>query len=598
MLALVLIPCDAQSGVQHQIVNGKGHFVIRELRILLLEDNPADADLIRHELSKASTQFLLRQADTEETYLKELKEFAPDLILSDYTLPSFDGMSALAIAKEKCPEVPFIFVTGSLGEETAIETLKSGATDYVLKDRLSRLVPSIHGALKEVEERGMRKKLEEQLIYNAFHDALTGVPNRNLFLDRLNQLIRHGMRRKDYLFAVLFLDLDRFKKINDSLGHRIGDLLLRAVAQRLEGCLRSNDTVGRLGGDEFTIILDDIKDISDAIRVANRISREVNLPFNLNGHRVFTSASIGVVLSSAGYERTEDILHDADLAMLRAKSLGGGRYEVFDHSMRDMAAKLLELEVDLHQAIERQEFELHYQPVVSLDNGKITGIEALLRWRHPKRGLLLPAEFIPGAEVTRLIIPIGDWVLREACRQARVWQDEFYRKTPFSMNVNLSGKQCTQSNLVDQVEQVLKDTDLDPSKLRLEIIEDAITKNAHCVTGILRQLRALGVRLSLDDFGTGYSSFGSFNNLPVDTLKIDRSFIKGINGDEKDWNIVRAIIMLAHGLGMDVTAEGIETANQLTKLRLMKCTHGQGYYFSKPMDCESTRALIAAQPSW
>jgi diguanylate cyclase (GGDEF)-like protein len=564
VLAQVLIPCDTPSGVQHQIENGKGYFVIRELRILLLEDNPADADLIRHELSKANREFSLKQADTKETYLKELKEFAPDLILSDYSLPSFDGMSALTIAKEKCPEVPFIFVTGSLGEETAIETLKSGATDYVLKDRLSRLVPSIDRALREVEERDMRKKLEEQLIYNAFHDALTGVPNRTLFLDRLNQLIRHGMRRKDYLFAVLFLDLDRFKTINDCLGHRIGDLLLKAVAQRLEKCLRSNDTVGRLGGDEFTVILDDIKDISDAIRVANRISGELRLPFNLTGHLVHTSASIGIVLSSTGYERTEDIMHDADL----------------------------------HQAIERQEFELHYQPVVSLGNGKITGIEALLRWRHPKRGLLLPAEFIPAAEETKLIIPIGHWVLREACRQARVWQNEFYKNTPFSMNINLSGKQCAQSNFVDQVERVLKDTDLDPSKLRLEIMEDAITKNVHCVTGMLRQLRALGVRLSLDDFGTGYSSFGSFNHLPVDTLKIDRSFIKGINGDEKDWNIVRAIIMLAHSLGMDVTAEGIETANQLTKLRLMKCTHGQGYYFSKPMDSESTKALIAAQPSW
>jgi diguanylate cyclase (GGDEF)-like protein len=406
------------------------------------------------------------------------------------------------------------------------------------------------------------------------------------------------MRRKDYLFAVLFLDLDRFKKINDSLGHRIGDLLLRAVAQRLERCLRSNDTVGRLGGDEFTILLDDIKDISDVIRVANRISGELNLPFNLNGHRVFTSASIGIVLSSTGYERTEDILHDADLAMLRAKSLGGGRYEVFDHSMRDMAAKILELEVDLHQAIERQEFELHYQPVVSLGNGKITGLEALLRWRHPKRGLLLPAEFIQAAEETRLIIPIGHWVLREACRQARAWQKEFSKNSSFSMNVNLSINEFAQSNLADHISQVLKESGLDPSKLKLEIVESAITKNAECATNMLKRLRALGVRLSLDDFGTGYSSFESFNHLPVDTLKIDRSFIKEINGDEKDWNIVQAIIMLAHSLGMDVTAEGIETATQLRKLRLMKCTHGQGYYFSKPMDSENVKALIAAQPIW
>jgi len=473
-----------------------------------------------------------------------------------------------------------------------------------------------------------RKRAEEQLLHNAFYDALTNLPNRALLMDRLGHAVERANRRGDYCFAVLFLDLDRFKVVNDSLGHMMGDQLLIAIAQRLQRAVRPGDTVARLGGDEFTILLDDIKDVSDAVWVAERIQGELQQRFNLNGHEVFTSASIGITLStglgsvsssyrsdaiegalartspslaSTQYRHPQDLLRDADIAMYRAKSRGKARHEIFDSSMRVQAVSLLQLETDLRRAIERQEFRIHYQPIVVLKTGKITGFEALVRWQHPERGLVSPIEFIPVAEETGLIIPIGWWVLQEACRQLRVWQLSYPQSfpryplaQPLTVSVNLSGKQFLQPDLLPQIGQILQETGLDTNSLKLEITESVIIEHTGSTTAVLLQLRALGIQLYIDDFGTGYSSLSRLHHFPIDCLKIDRSFVSRMELDRDNFEIVRTIVTLAHNLGMDVTAEGVETVEQLAQLKALGCECGQGYLFSKPMDSRAVAVMIGA----
>jgi len=429
-------------------------------------------------------------------------------------------------------------------------------------------------------------------------DVLTGLPNRILFMDRLGRSVERAKYRKGYLFAVFFLDLDRFKVVNDSLGHLIGDQLLVATARRLQGCLHTGDTIARLGGDEFSILLDDIREVSDATRIAERIQRQLALPFNINGHEVFTTASIGIALSSTGYERPEDLLRDADTAMYRAKALGKARYEVFDSAMRERAVARLQLETDLRRAMERKEFRVYYQLIVSLDDGHISGCEALLRWQHPTRGLVSPSEFIPVAEETGLIVPIGRWVLHEACRQLHAWQQKFRSKSPLTISVNFSSKQFMQPELVDQMKQILTSTGLEPHSLKLEITESLIMENPEAARALLLQLKALDIQLGIDDFGTGYSSLSYLHRFPIDRLKIDRSFVNRMGLDKENAEIVRTIVTLAHNLGVDVIAEGVETAEQLALLRALKCKYGQGFLFSPPVDCVAAEALIEGQPSW
>ena len=467
------------------------------------------------------------------------------------------------------------------------------------KDELERRVEERTAELSQSnlllkEEIGVRQRAEEQLVHSAFHDTLTGLPNRAFFIERLESAIELAKQCEGYLFAVLFLDLDRFKVVNDSLGHMIGDQLLLSITSRIKTCLRSGDTVARLGGDEFTILLEDIKDVSEAKRVANRIQEQLRLPFKLSGNEVFTTASIGIALSVADYNRPEQILRDADMAMYRAKTHGKARYEVFDIAMHSSAMALLHLETDLRRAIERQEFRLHYQPIVSLDSGTISGFEALVRWQHPERGLVSPAEFIPMAEETGLIVAIGSWVICEACRQMHVWQVQFPANLPLAISVNISGKQFSQSDLSEQIEQILQETSLDPRSLKLEITESAIVENAESATVMLAQLRQLGIQLYMDDFGTGYSSLSYLHRFPIDMLKIDRSFVSRMSFDNENAEIVRTIVTLAHNLGMSVTGEGVETAEQLALLKALKCEYGQGYFFSKPMDSEAATALILA----
>jgi len=437
-----------------------------------------------------------------------------------------------------------------------------------------------------------RRRAEAQLVHDAFHDGLTGLPNRALFVDHLKLAVARNFRKEYPLFSVLFLDLDRFKVVNDSLGHLVGDQLLKAMATRLKSCVRPGDTIARLGGDEFTILLEDLKSNNEAIHIAERIQRELAQPFELEGRQVFTSASIGIAPSTTGYERPEDILRDADTAMYHAKSLGGTRHQVFDKSMHARAVKLLQMQSDLRQAIERDELILEYQPIVSLDTFNITGFEALARWKHGEDGIINPAQFIPVAEETGLIIQIGEWVLRTACAQARRWQDAYPSETPLTISVNLSGKQFAQQNLIQQIESALTETGLDPRSLRLEITESVVVENVEAASKMLKRLRRLGVGLSIDDFGTGYSSLSSLHSFPISTLKIDASFVSRMNGQNENTEIVRTIMSLASNLGMDVIAEGVETLEQATKLRTFGCAEGQGFFFSKPIPVDKADQLL------
>ena len=437
-------------------------------------------------------------------------------------------------------------------------------------------------------------------------DPLTGLPNRLLFIDRLGRLIKHSKRRKDHLFAVLFLDLDGFKMINDSLGHLIGDQLLVGVAMRLEKCLRSSDTVARLGetftvarlgGDEFTILLDDIKEPADANRAAERLMKALAPPFVLAGKEVFTSISIGIALGNSAYEQPEDMLRDADTAMYRAKSLGKARYEVFDADMRASVMARLQLETDLRRALERNEFRNFYQPIVSLESGRIVGFEALLRWQHATRGMISPDEFIFVAEETGLIRELGWWSLREACRQMSHWRARSESCLDLTISVNLSAKQLLQPHLVDEIDKLLREVGLPPGALKLEITESAVMADPAAAAQTLQQIKSLGIRLAIDDFGTGYSSLSYLHRFPLDTLKIDRSFISG-GGEGNTMEIARTIMPMAKNLRLDVVAEGVETIEQVTLLKRLQCKYAQGYYFSKPLAPEEVTPILSEDTSW
>jgi diguanylate cyclase (GGDEF)-like protein/PAS domain S-box-containing protein len=437
-----------------------------------------------------------------------------------------------------------------------------------------------------------RKADEQQLLHDAFHDAMTELPNRALFMDRLRNAIRRAKRSEAYRLAVVFLDVDRFKIVNDSLGHTAGDELLKAIARRLEGCLRPGDTVARFGGDEFTMLLEDIGHAGQATRVAERVQMELAVPFRLQGQELFATASMGIAYAGSGYTRPEDLLRDADNAMYRAKSLGRARYEVFDSAMHTHAVATLRMESELRRAIERGELILHYQPIVTLANGKLSGFEALVRWMHPERGQIEPQEFIPMAEETGLIVPLGQWVLGEVCRQIRAWTDNAEWTTPVPVSANLSSRQFNQPDLVGNVREALAAAGTRPDCLRLEVTESAVMESGPAARHVLGELKALGIQLSIDDFGTGYSSLSYLHQFPVDTLKIDQSFVSRLDATMQNLEIVRTIVMLAHNLGMNVIAEGVETADQALQLRRLGCEFAQGFLYSRPVEAAAAMALL------
>lgn len=463
---------------------------------------------------------------------------------------------------------------------------------------------NVGGVVINAKDITERKRAEEKLQHDASHDPLTGLPNRTLLWDRLQRAVNRARRQEDYRFALLFIDLDRFKVVNDSLGHLAGDRLIIDVSLRLAQSVRQtlpepqkraagDDTIARIGGDEFTVLIEEIRDPADAIRVAERISSRLEMPFIVSGVEVFTSASIGITISSRAYTSADEVLRDADIAMYRAKSNGGARFEVFDSAMHSQAVRRLTLETDLRRAVERNEFEVYYQPIVALEDDEINGVEALIRWQHPERGLLSPGEFISVAEDVGLILPIGRWMLRESCRQIAEFQRAYPMTPSLTVSVNISAREFAQVDLVEQVRNVLAETQLKPGTLKLEITETIAMGDVERVAATLASLKDIGVRISIDDFGTGYSSLSYLRKFPIDTLKIDRSFVSGLGSDEESRQIVKTITSLAHDLSMDVIAEGTETEQQVAALRTMACKYAQGYFFSRPVDAKSLSRMLS-----
>jgi diguanylate cyclase (GGDEF)-like protein len=555
--------------------------------LLIVDDDAMNRDALSRRISSAGYAVLV--AENGPQAIEIVRTERVDLVLLDVMMPEMSGVETLRRLRQhrSVADLPVIMVTAKTGSNDVVEALEVGANDYITKP---------------VDFSVAMARIRTQLTARRA-DPLTGLPNRVLFMDRLEQLMRRAKMNGHHAFAVFFLDIDRFKIINDSLGHVAGDELLVGVSRRLEQSLRSSDTIARfdgdctlarLGGDEFTILLDRVRTDTDAKMVAERLLSAVIRPFEVQGRTVVVSMSIGIVMAAARYEQPEEMVRDADTAMYRAKALGKARCEVFDTSMLEAAEERLLVESGLRHALERSEFEVHYQPIVALPGGQLAGFEALLRWRHPLRGFLQPDQFIPTAEETGLIIPIGEWVLREACRQMRQWDEEFPGCSGLVINVNLSAKQCLDPALVGAVRRVLEETGLAPQRLKLEITESIVLEDSAIVMDVLNGLNGIGVQLGLDDFGMGYSGLSYLQRLPLQTLKIDRSFVNGIQ-ETGNVEIIRAIISMAAGLSMNVIAEGVETVEQAAQLTAMACEFGQGFYFHRPLSPERAKSVLAAR---
>ncbi|GMU46541.1 MAG: hypothetical protein AMXMBFR26_13230 [Porticoccaceae bacterium] len=692
---------------------------VEPIRLVLVEDDENDALLMVDHLRQGGLEFDWGRAQ-DETGLKEALERGCDLVLCDHSMPGFNGVRALQIARSWDADLPLIFVSGTIGEETAVEAMRLGARDYVLKGNLTRLLPAVRRELAEVARRreqrqleahrqlvereraqlaavldvtpdlvaiatpegalsylneagrrllgltldtalpgeglgdlfsedlaarllgdafptacrdghwlgemelpgrdGMdpvplsqlvvarrdphgevdclallardiseRKRFEAELQHQATHDRLTGLPNRFLLLDRLTAELAHAARNGGVV-AVMFFDLDNFKRVNDSLGHAAGDQVLQQIAGRIRSCIRPTDTVARHGGDEFTLAVGQLSRIEDVLAVLRKIRAAFELPVIAGIQEVFVTFSIGIAVFPHDGAEAETLLRNADTAMYRAKSNGRNQYRFYAPDMNERGHELLALESDLHGAIERQEFELHYQPQVRLDDGRIQAFEALLRWRHPRRGLVAPGYFLGLLEDTGLIVPVGEWVLRRACADARRWRDT--AGLPLRVSVNVSPQQFADPNLLDQVKAAMADTATPSGGLEIEVTENLMMRDPPATGALLRELYAQGVRVAIDDFGIGYSSLAYLKNFPVHVLKIDRTFVNDVLDDPGAATIVEASIFLGHKLGLEVVAEGVETAAQRDFLQGLGCNLGQGYYFSRPAPATEIDTLL------
>jgi len=548
------------------------------LRVLVIEDNPGDAVLVREMLREAAPEgYALHHARRMREGIAHLLEAGADCVLLDLSLPDAEGLDALGQLRTVAVDLPIIVLSGRSDETTAVRAVQEGAQDYLIKGQVDPrlLARSISYAIE-------RKRSEVQLAHQALHDALTGLPNRALFLDRLGQALSR-MDRRDAHVAVLFLDLDRFKVVNDSLGHGAGDRLLIDVAARLQQVLRGGDTAARFGGDEFVILCEEVDGEREAITIAERIASALDAPFGVGEEEVFVRTSVGIALASGSSQsRPEAVIRDADAAMYRAKERGGGVYEVFDDGMRERALRRLETENRLHRALLHDEFVLHYQPQIRMATGTVTGVEALVRWHHPERGLVAPAEFIASAEETGLIIALGAWVLEEACRQSAAWCAARPDLAPVVVSINLSARQIAHPDLVATVADTIARTGVDPATLCLEVTETAVMDDHEAAADVLLELKALGLTLAIDDFGTGYSSLRALQRFPFDVVKIDRSFVTGIETSEQESAIVAAIVSLSHALGLRTVAEGVEQVAQVERLRVLGCDIAQGYFYARP----------------
>ncbi|MGH8740883.1 MAG: putative bifunctional diguanylate cyclase/phosphodiesterase [Burkholderiales bacterium] len=554
--------------------------------VLLIEDNPGDARLIREMIAEdPDAPFHLHCAERLAQGLERLSEGGTGLVLLDLSLPDSFGLETFAKVYAHSPTVPIIVLTGNDDQTVALSAVKSGAQDYLIKGRLDREL-----LLRSMQYSIERKRYQVQLEHQANYDMLTGLPNRNLLHDRLNQAVY--MQRAPRAVAVAFIDLDHFKFVNDSLGHSMGDKLLKGMAERLRTVLREGDTVARLGGDEFVLILNDQTNEEVIFRAMQRITAKLAEPIEIEGREMTLTCSAGISLYPQDGTDVDTLLKNADTAMYRAKEHGRSNFQFFTSEMNERVTERLAMEGALRRAIERGEFLLHYQQRVELRSGALVGAEALVRWLHPEWGLVRPARFIPLAEETGLIVPVGELVLREACRQARAWLDEGLR--PGVVSVNLSARQFRQEGLVRMVSRVLEETGLEPQHLELELTESMVMHNVDVAIATLQGLKSLGVALSVDDFGTGYSSLAYLRNLPIDKLKIDRSFVRDIGTGEQaeDGVLAQAIISLGHNLHLHVVAEGVETDPQVRFLKRHKCDEVQGFFYGEPVEPAAHAKLL------
>jgi len=683
--------------------------------MLMVEDVPADAEMTLRELARSGMEFVVRRVETEAELRRECVEFEPDIVVSDFALPKFDGLSALRVVRELRPDLPFIFLSGTIGEETAIESLRSGANDYVLKTNLARLPMAVRRALHDVDQRTRRleteealrlrdraveasvnpvvivsaidpnmplvyvnrafeqvtgysraeviggncrflqgedreqpeldkirraiaeqrdghavlrnyrkdgslfwnklyvtpvrdplsnrvthfvgvqyditeiKGYQEELEHQANHDALTGLANRNLLKDRLKQALALAHRYKRP-FSLTFIDLDNFKLINDSLGHDIGDRLLKLAAGRLAACVQEGDTVARLGGDEFVLLVAEQEQEEGVYRAMQRVMASMSQPFVIDEREFKITCSAGIASFPRDGEEADTLLRNAETAMYRAKDLGRNNFQLYSSDMNSDLGERLTLETDLWKAVVRNELVLYYQPKVELKSGRVIGMEALLRWNHPTRGMIPPEKFVPAAEASSLITEIGSWVIHEACANNKEWQDANLRALPIA--VNISARQLHDNDLVETIRTALQTTNLRPEHLEIELTESAVMMHPDDAINTMARLRGMDVRIALDDFGTGYSSLSHLKRLPVTGLKIDQSFVRDLAFDPDDAAIVRAIVAVAHELMLGVTAEGVENAEQAAFLRTHGCNEAQGYYFARPVPASEMRALL------